>query len=98
MALFNNPFVPPFRRWQLGSVVELDAGGKLLETEEYPVQIPPGTDIMKVKQKFQRNEWFGFLLRFRNDAIIILSIICLQLPFELAYAHLYEVFKLDIAK
>ncbi|CAM8899135.1 unnamed protein product [Rhodiola kirilowii] len=91
-------------RWQLGSVGELDGGGKVVGTEGDPLQIPleflrnPGTDIMKVKQKFQRNEWFGFLLRFRNDAIIILSIICLQLPFELAYAHLYEVIASDIAK
>uniref|UniRef100_A0A7N0VI89 Anoctamin transmembrane domain-containing protein n=1 Tax=Kalanchoe fedtschenkoi TaxID=63787 RepID=A0A7N0VI89_KALFE len=91
-------------RWQLGSVPELDEGGKLLGIEGDPVQIPveflrnPGTDIMKVKKNFQRNEWFGFLMRFRNDAIIILSIICLQLPFELAYAHLYEIIGSDIAK
>lgn len=38
----------------------------------------------------QRKEWFKFLMRFRNDALMIFSIICLQLPFELAYAHLYE--------
>ncbi|MFS8031971.1 hypothetical protein Hanom_Chr17g01552191 [Helianthus anomalus] len=50
------------------------------------------------KQKFQREEWFGHMLRFRNDAIIILSIICLQLPFELAYAHLYEIIGSDIIK
>ncbi|KAJ0890889.1 putative anoctamin [Helianthus annuus] len=50
------------------------------------------------KEKFQREEWFGHMLRFRNDAIIILSIICLQLPFELAYAHLYEIIGSDIIK
>ncbi|XP_076958087.1 anoctamin-like protein At1g73020 [Bidens hawaiensis] len=50
------------------------------------------------KEKFQRDEWLGHMLRFRNDAIIILSIICLQLPFELAYAHLYEIIGSDIMK
>lgn len=42
------------------------------------------------KRRLQRNEWSGVLLRIRNNAIIVLGIICLQLPFELAYAHLYE--------
>uniref|UniRef100_A0A7N1A5W1 Anoctamin transmembrane domain-containing protein n=1 Tax=Kalanchoe fedtschenkoi TaxID=63787 RepID=A0A7N1A5W1_KALFE len=45
----------------------------------------------KGKEDIQRTEWFKFLMRFRNDAMMIFSIICLQLPFELAYAHLYEV-------
>lgn len=53
---------------------------------------------MKEKEALQRYEWFGYLKRFRNDVIIILSIICLQLPFELAYAHLYEVLKSDMVK
>lgn len=57
-----------------------------------------GTDKTKEKEAFQKYEWFSYLKRFRNDAIIILSIICLQLPFELAYAHLYEVIKSDIVK
>lgn len=57
-----------------------------------------GTDKTKEKEMFQRIEWFGRLMRFRNDAIIIVSIICLQLPFELAYAHLYEVIESDIVK
>ncbi|KAJ0560659.1 putative anoctamin [Helianthus annuus] len=38
------------------------------------------------------------MLRFRNDAIIILSIICLQLPFELTYAHWYEIIGSDMIK
>ncbi|KAI5003359.1 hypothetical protein ZWY2020_030519 [Hordeum vulgare] len=42
------------------------------------------------KRRLQRNEWSGVLLRIKNSAIIVLGIICLQLPFELAYAHLYE--------
>lgn len=57
-----------------------------------------GTDKTKEREMFQRIEWFGRLMRFRNDAIIIFSIICLQLPFELAYAHIYEVIGSDIMK
>ncbi|KAG6425872.1 hypothetical protein SASPL_110078 [Salvia splendens] len=52
-------------------------------------------DRIKEKANFQRDEWISWLLRVRNDAFIILSIICLQLPFELAYAHLYEVLGAD---
>lgn len=43
------------------------------------------------KKTLQRDEWLGLLLKIRNNAIIVIGIICLQLPFELAYAHLYEV-------
>ncbi|KAK4427299.1 Anoctamin-like protein [Sesamum alatum] len=56
------------------------------------------TDRMKEKASFQREEWFRWLMRLRNDAFIILSIICLQLPFELAYAHVYEVIGHDLLK
>lgn len=56
------------------------------------------TDKAKEKEVFQRHEWFGRFMRFRNDAIIIFSIICLQLPFELAYAHLYEVVGSSVIK
>lgn len=57
-----------------------------------------GIDNIKEKEAYQRYEWLGHLMRFRNNAIIILSIICLQLPFELAYAHLYEVIRSDVIK
>ncbi|KAF9625770.1 hypothetical protein IFM89_026910 [Coptis chinensis] len=40
------------------------------------------TDKIKEKASFQRDEWSGHLLSFRNDALVILSIICFQLPFE----------------
>ncbi|KAL1339025.1 hypothetical protein AAHE18_U002200 [Arachis hypogaea] len=55
-------------------------------------------DRVKGKKVFTKYEWFNHLLRIRNDALIIISIICLQLPFELAYAHLYEVLNKDIIK
>ncbi|KAK9099185.1 hypothetical protein Syun_026230 [Stephania yunnanensis] len=55
-------------------------------------------DKLIEKQAYQRDEWLGHLLRFRNDAFFISSIICLQLPFELAYAHLYEIAGSDVIK
>ena len=55
-------------------------------------------DRVSEKEAFQREEWSGGLKRLRNDSIIILSIICLQLPLELAYAHLYEILGTDFLK
>lgn len=82
--------------------MEADVGYKLLGMDRSSVQSaekPVRKAHIKIeKEVFQRNEWFGRLLRFRNDALVILSIICLQLPFELAYAHTYEVMESDIIK
>jgi len=89
-------------RWQISTVG--DPGYKYLETDwscfQSSVELIKkwGCDKTNVKERFRREEWFGRLMRFRNDAIIILSIICLQLPFELAYAHLYEVIGSDLMK
>lgn len=57
-----------------------------------------GIDKTIEKEMFQREEWFGHMMRLRNDAIIIMCIICLQLPFELAYAYLYEGIRSDFLK
>ncbi|KAK8594941.1 hypothetical protein V6N13_015851 [Hibiscus sabdariffa] len=91
-------------RWHLNFSAGTSHGYKLSGSEWNCLQPPmelvkdSGIDKTKEKEDFQRYEWFGYLRRFRNDAIVILSIICLQLPFELAYAHLYEVIKSDIMK
>ncbi|KAF9616033.1 hypothetical protein IFM89_027972 [Coptis chinensis] len=91
-------------RWQIGYTVGVDTGFKYSDTERSSLQShmehirKMGTDKIKEKAAFQRDEWSGHLLRFRNDALVILSIICLQLPFELAYAHLYELVSSDIVK
>ncbi|XP_065869000.1 anoctamin-like protein At1g73020 isoform X2 [Euphorbia lathyris] len=63
-----------------------------------PLKLLMQIDKLKEKETYQRYEWVGHLMRFRNNSFIIASIICLQLPFELAYAHLYEVMDLDVAK
>ncbi|OVA11742.1 Anoctamin/TMEM 16 [Macleaya cordata] len=91
-------------RWQISYSVGADPGCKFPDTERSSVQSheelikKPAIDKTKEKEAFRRAEWFGHLLRFRNDAFVILSIICLQLPFELAYAHLYEVMESDTLK
>ncbi|GAB2293423.1 hypothetical protein Dimus_027623 [Dionaea muscipula] len=83
-------------RWQISYTIETGPGFKILGMEwsplQYPMELVKKSDVDhgKEKQIYQRHEWFARIRRFRNDAIIILSIICLQLPFELAYAHLYE--------
>lgn len=91
-------------RWPISSAVAADEGykipGRKASSWQPPVELMKvfETDRAKEKEIFQRHEWLGRLMRFRNDAIIIFSIICLQLPFELAYAHLYEVLDSDIIK
>lgn len=57
-----------------------------------------GEDKSKEKYSSQRNELLRHLKRFRNDAIMISSIICLQFPFELVYAHLYEIIDSSLLK
>ncbi|KAJ7963140.1 Anoctamin [Quillaja saponaria] len=91
-------------RWPISYAVADDPGYKIPSEEGSSLQPPMElikeweADKAKGKKAFQRYEWFGPLMRFRNDAIIILSIFCLQLPFELAYAHLYEVIGSDVVK
>ncbi|KAB2078399.1 hypothetical protein ES319_A06G159400v1, partial [Gossypium barbadense] len=91
-------------RWYFNFSVSTSQGYKLSGIEWNSLQPSLelvkklGIDKTKKKEALQRYEWFGYLKRFRNDVIIILSIICLQLPFELVYAHLYEVLKSDMVK
>ncbi|KAL9304401.1 hypothetical protein ACSQ67_021664 [Phaseolus vulgaris] len=91
-------------RWPISYVDATDEGPKITDGKASSWQ--PLMELMKVleydrikeKEAFQKSEWLGRFMRFRNDAIIIFSIICLQLPFELAYAHLYEIIGSDIIK
>ncbi|KAK7255540.1 hypothetical protein RIF29_28953 [Crotalaria pallida] len=91
-------------RWPVSSAVADDPRYKIPGRKECSVQPPMElikvleADRVKGKEVFRRYEWLGRLLRFRNDAIVIFSIICLQLPFELAYAHLFEVVGSDTIK
>ncbi|KAI3786154.1 hypothetical protein L1987_45285 [Smallanthus sonchifolius] len=89
-------------RWQICYSVGAESAYKYMDTEWSSFHSSVGSIKFEAdkskKEKFQREEWFGHMLRFRNDAIIILSIICLQLPFELAYAHLYESIGSDTMK
>ncbi|XP_031744375.1 anoctamin-like protein At1g73020 isoform X2 [Cucumis sativus] len=90
-------------RWQINYTFGGDPACRLSGVDsslQIPVELIEDQEMDKRKEKeaFQRIEWFGRLRRFRNDAIVILSIICLQLPFELAYAHCYEVIQSDAIK
>ncbi|KAI3766484.1 hypothetical protein L2E82_16547 [Cichorium intybus] len=91
-------------RWQISYSAGSESGYKYMDTEWSSFHSSVGSvrtcggNKGKEHEKFQREEWFGRMMRFRNDAIIILSIICLQLPFELAYAHLYESIGSDVVK
>lgn len=57
-----------------------------------------GDEKFKEKEPYQRYEWFAYRKRFRNDVLVFISIICLQLPFELAFAHTYEMITSNTAK
>lgn len=48
------------------------------------------------KQVFQKEEWAEHFRSFRNTAAVIGGILCLQLPFEIAYAHLSYIIKSKI--
>ncbi|XP_047962822.1 anoctamin-like protein At1g73020 isoform X1 [Salvia hispanica] len=91
-------------RLQIYNSASLECEYRFIKTEPSLSRFPSehmrkqNIDRMKEKANFQREEWFTWLLRVRNDAFIILSIICLQLPFELAYAHLYEDLGADVLK
>ncbi|KAE8769791.1 Anoctamin-like protein [Hordeum vulgare] len=79
------PLRAPRRATGIAAASFEDAPVKVKRVEEKKFDDEPAE-----KRRLQRNEWSGVLLRIRNNAIIVLGIICLQLPFELAYAHLYE--------
>ncbi|CAO2813180.1 unnamed protein product [Amaranthus hypochondriacus] len=91
-------------RWNISYTVGTGPGYKIfgmdLNSRHHPLEFAKKleTDNAKEKEAYQRDEWLGRLKRIRNDAVIILSIICLQMPFELLYAHLYEVIESDIIK
>ncbi|KAG9131145.1 hypothetical protein Leryth_020139 [Lithospermum erythrorhizon] len=90
-------------RWQMNCSAGVDPYN--FSDKEWS-SFQPQSEVMKKletsrageKEAFQREEWLGRLKRLRNDSIIISSIICLQLPLELAYAHLYEILGSDLLK
>lgn len=91
-------------RWKINYSVTSSQGYRFLGMEWSSQQSSMelvktlGNDKSKENEAYQRYEWLVHLKRFRNDALFILSLICLQLPFELAYAHLYEVIGSDVLK
>ncbi|KAL8153399.1 hypothetical protein V2J09_011159 [Rumex salicifolius] len=90
-------------RWHISYITGTGPGFKIVgewEPLRYPEELAKKLHSDKILEKeiYQKFEWLGRLMKFRNDAIILLSIFCLQLPFELAYAHLYSSLTSDILK
>ncbi|KAL9247412.1 hypothetical protein vseg_020847 [Gypsophila vaccaria] len=91
-------------RWKISYTVGTGPGYKIfgmdMNSRQHPLEFEKKleSDNVKEKEAYQRDEWLGRFKRIRNDAIVVLSIVCLQLPFELAYAHLYENIGSDIIK
>ncbi|KAK1264474.1 Anoctamin-like protein [Acorus gramineus] len=93
-------------RWGVNYTIGLETGNKALDIgttfgqthTEHAKKCENDKPMEKETSLFQREEWLGHMLRFRNDAIIFLAIICFQLPFELAYAHFYEFTESDVLK
>ncbi|KAJ4787385.1 Anoctamin-like protein [Rhynchospora pubera] len=50
------------------------------------------------KTSIQADEWWGIFRKVRNNVIVVLGIICLQLPFELTYAHLYNITQIEVLR
>ncbi|KAG9455577.1 hypothetical protein H6P81_000085 [Aristolochia fimbriata] len=93
-------------RWQISYSGESETVYKAVDTDrgsffqphEDAKQLRPGEKPKEGDKNFQSEEWFWRLMRFRNDVMVVMGIICLQLPFELAYAHYYEFAGSDITK
>ncbi|XP_068651922.1 anoctamin-like protein Os01g0706700 isoform X2 [Aristolochia californica] len=93
-------------RWQISYSEESETVSKAVDTDRGSFvqphvdhkQLRSGEKSKEGNKIFHSEEWFWRLMRFRNDVIVVLGIICLQLPFELAYAHFYEFAGSDIMK
>ncbi|KAG5380903.1 hypothetical protein IGI04_028745 [Brassica rapa subsp. trilocularis] len=91
-------------RWQINYLVGPSQGYRFIGMEWSSLPFPNeliknlGNEKFKEKEAYQRYEWFAYRKRFRNDVLVIMTIICLQLPFELAYAHIYEIITSDTIK
>ncbi|KAL2634708.1 hypothetical protein R1flu_006187 [Riccia fluitans] len=46
--------------------------------------------------KMEKEEWLSRLRSVRNNGLVFLVVVCLQLPFELAYAHLNKIAPYDV--
>ncbi|MQM18161.1 hypothetical protein Taro_051148, partial [Colocasia esculenta] len=93
-------------RWGINYSMSLLSGCKSVSADisslaQSPEELKKILDTNKPTEKhksLQREEWLGHLQKIRNNAIVVFGIICLQLPFELVYAHLYEVSESDVIK
>lgn len=56
-----------------------------------------GTSVSKVEKDYiQKEEWIEHFKSFRNNAVVVSGILCLQVPFEITYAHLSYIVKSNV--
>ncbi|KAL3693097.1 hypothetical protein R1sor_006748 [Riccia sorocarpa] len=48
--------------------------------------------------KMEKEEWMSRLRSIRNNGLVFVVVVCLQLPFELAYAHLNKIAPYDAVR
>eukprot|EP01018_Ginkgo_biloba_P001815 Gb_38780 [translate_table: standard] len=95
-------------RWSVNYSTDLEPGSKLIASETDSI-IQPHTEDGKIigannippvelRMTLQRDEWQQHFISFKNNAIVVSGIICLQLPFELLYAHLDHIIDSQILK
>lgn len=93
-------------RWQVSYSIGWEPGHKATEFDWGPLLQPYVELKSKIaseapkrgEKTFLREDLVRRLMRIRNDVIVVSGIICLQVPFELAYAYLYEVAVSDAVK
>lgn len=86
-------------RWNQSTTFDKEFGTDLSPSSNDAVakKNSRGIGVSKAeKQVYQKEEWAEHFRSFRNNAAVIAGILCLQLPFEIAYAHLSYIIKSNI--
>lgn len=83
-------------RWNQSSTFEKELGTALPWSSNDPVAQTTSRTLgvsKAEKQVFQKEEWAEHFRSFQNNAVVMGGILCLQLPFEITYAHLNYILK-----
>ncbi|XP_057828563.2 anoctamin-like protein Os01g0706700 isoform X2 [Cryptomeria japonica] len=94
-------------RWNTSHSGNVEPGSRSYASEQHALsQLTPGGVIIgpnnmppnEQRTTLQRHEWHENFKSLRNNVIVIAGILCLQLPFELAYAHFNHIIHSQIWK
>ncbi|KAH6555060.1 hypothetical protein KP509_1Z285100, partial [Ceratopteris richardii] len=88
-------------RWNQSTVFDMDYGADLsLSLVDAVAQSKSrGKGLSRAdKQVYQQEEWAEHFRSFKNNATVIAGILCLQLPFEVCYAHLNYIIEIKFLK